>query len=160
MAKPLSEQLADLSISAKKAEDAVAAARKEAQDKVIARREQAHAAAAAAIQKVDRDIKSAGDSVKSAGDAVVNSWRALQAKVSADMDALNAKIALGKHKLDVKHADHHAERLEREASFAVDYAAASMPRKTVPPYRAPPRATALEQAALTLRSKEGQKKAQ
>ena len=50
MAKPLSEQLADLSISAKKAEDAVAAARKEAQDKVIARREQAHAAAAAAIQ--------------------------------------------------------------------------------------------------------------
>jgi hypothetical protein len=133
MAKPLSEQLADLSISAKKAEDAVAAARKEAQDKVIARREQAHAAAAAAIQKVDRDIKSAGDSVKSAGDsvksagdAVVNSWRALQAKVSADMDALNAKIALGKHKLDVKHADHHAERLEREASFAVDYAAASI----------------------------------
>jgi hypothetical protein len=126
MAKPLSEQLADLSISAKKAEDAVAAARKEAQDKIIARREQAHVDAAAAIQKVDRDIKSAGDSVKSAGDAVVNSWRALQAKVSADMDALNAKIALGKHKLDVKHADHHAERLEREASFAVDYAAASI----------------------------------
>jgi hypothetical protein len=109
MAKPLSEQLADLSISAKKAEDAVAAARKEAQDKVIARRKDA----AAAIQKVDRDIKSAGDSVKSAGDAVVNSWRALQAKVSADMDALNAKIALGKHKLDVKqsgYAHHHHGR--------------------------------------------------
>jgi hypothetical protein len=63
MAKPLSEQLSDLSVSAKKAEDAVAAARKEAQEKVIARREQAHTAAAAAIQKVDRDIKSAGDSV-------------------------------------------------------------------------------------------------
>ena len=109
MAKPLSEQLADLSISAKKAEDAVAAARKEAQDKVIARRKDA----AAAIQKVDRDIKSAGDSVKSAGDAVVNSWRALQAKVSADRDALNAKIALGKHKLDVKqsgYAHHHHGR--------------------------------------------------
>jgi hypothetical protein len=108
MAKPLSEQLSDLSVSAKKAEDAVAAARKEAQEKVIARREQAHTAAAAAIQKVDRDIKSAGDSVKSAGDAVVGSWRAFQAKVSADMDALNAKIALGKRTLDVKHAEHRA----------------------------------------------------
>ena len=32
-------------------------------------------------------------------------------KISADMDALNAKIALGKHKPDVKHADHHADRL-------------------------------------------------
>jgi hypothetical protein len=126
MVKPLSEQLADLSVSAKKAEDAVAAAQKEAHDEVIARREQAHAAAAAAIQKVDRDLKSAGDTVKSAGDAVLNSWRALQAKVSADMDALNAKIALGKHKVDINRADHHAERLEREASFAVDYAAASI----------------------------------
>jgi hypothetical protein len=75
---------------------------------------------------VDRDIKSAGDTVKSAGDAVLSSWRALQAKVSADMDALNAKIALGKHNVDVKHADHHAERLEREASFAVDYAVAAI----------------------------------
>ena len=126
MAKPLSEQLSDLSVSAKKAEDAVAAARKEAQEKVIARREQAHTAAAAAIQKVDRDIKSAGDSVKSADDPFIGSWRAFQAKVSADMDALNAKIALGKRTLDVKHAEHHAERLEREASFAVDYAAAAI----------------------------------
>jgi hypothetical protein len=42
------------------------------------------------------------------------------------MDALNAKIAMGKHKVDVNRADHHAERLEREASLAVDYAAASI----------------------------------
>ena len=49
MVKPLSEQLADLSIRAKNAEDAVAAAKKEAHDKVVARREQAHAAATAAM---------------------------------------------------------------------------------------------------------------
>jgi len=68
MAK-LSEQLADLSVRAKHAEDAVSAAQKEAHDKVMARREQARAAATAAAEKVERNIKSAGDSVKSAGDA-------------------------------------------------------------------------------------------
>ena len=45
MVKPLSAQLADLSVRAKNAEDAVAAAQKEAHDKVVARREQAHEAA-------------------------------------------------------------------------------------------------------------------
>ena len=53
MVKPLSAQLADLSVRAKSAEDAVAAAQKEAHDKVVARTEQAHAATAAALQKMD-----------------------------------------------------------------------------------------------------------
>ena len=39
MVKPLSAQLADLSVRAKSAEDAVAAAQKEAHDKVVARTE-------------------------------------------------------------------------------------------------------------------------
>jgi hypothetical protein len=39
MVKSLSAQLADLSVRAKKAEDAVAAAQKEAHDKLSARRE-------------------------------------------------------------------------------------------------------------------------
>ena len=75
MVKPLSAQLADLSVHAKNAEDAVAAAQKEAHDKVVARTEQAHAAATAAIDKVDRDIKSAGNDVTS-------HWNALKTKVS------------------------------------------------------------------------------
>ena len=119
MVKPLSQQLADLSVSAKNAEDAVAAAQKEAHDKVVARRQQAHDAATAAIQKVDRDIKSANDSL-------VANWNALKTKVSADMDAWNAKIAQLKHDRGVKRADNHAERLEWEASFAVDYAVAAI----------------------------------
>jgi hypothetical protein len=44
MPKPLSEQLAELSVRAKHAEDAVAAAKKEARDKVVARKEQARGA--------------------------------------------------------------------------------------------------------------------
>ena len=50
MAKRLSEQLAELSIRAKNAEDAVVAAEKEAHDKVMTRMEQAHAAATAATE--------------------------------------------------------------------------------------------------------------
>src|SRR5215510_14210135 len=58
MAKPLSEQLADLSIRAKNAENAAVAAQKEARDKIMARRDQARAAATSAIEKVNQDIKS------------------------------------------------------------------------------------------------------
>jgi hypothetical protein len=85
MVKPLSAQLADLSVRAKNAEDAVAAAQKEAHDKVVARTEQAHAAATAAIDKVNRDIKSASNDVTS-------HWDALKMKVGADMDAWNARL--------------------------------------------------------------------
>ena len=94
--------------------------RRKRHDKVVARRQQAHRGlATAAIQKVDRDIKSANDNL-------VANWNALKTKVSADMDAWNARIAQLKHDRGVKHADNHAERLEWEASFAVDYAVAAI----------------------------------
>ena len=54
MVKSLSAQLADLSVRAKNAEDAAAAAQKQAHDKAIALRGQARAAATAAIEKVNR----------------------------------------------------------------------------------------------------------
>ena len=53
MPKPLSEQLAELSIRAKHAEDALAAATKEAQDQVEARKEKARAAAMATAEKMN-----------------------------------------------------------------------------------------------------------
>ena len=59
MAKLLSEQLAELSIRAKNAEDAVVAAEKEAHDKVMTRMEQAHAAATAATEN-----RESGDQVR------------------------------------------------------------------------------------------------
>jgi len=86
MAKPLSEQLADLSIRAKNAEDAAVAAQKEARDKIMARRDQARAAATSAIEKVNQDIKSAGDSA-------ARNWAALKAKIAADTDALKVGVA-------------------------------------------------------------------
>jgi hypothetical protein len=78
MAKRLSEQLAELSVRAKNAEDAVAAAQKEAHDKVVARREQAHAAATAATEKVSQELKSVKDTA-------TRNWNALQAKIAADI---------------------------------------------------------------------------
>ena len=51
MPKPLSQQLSDLAVHAKKAEDAIAAAQKESHHKVMARREQTRAAAAAPSDK-------------------------------------------------------------------------------------------------------------
>jgi len=122
----LSEQLADLSVRAKHAEDAVTAAEKEAHEKVMTRREQARAAAAAAIEKVDRNIKSAGNDVKSMGDAAARKWAALQTKITGDLQSVKAGIAQKKHDWDAKRAESQADRLEWEAELAVDYAIAAV----------------------------------
>ena len=119
MAKPLSQQFADLSVRAKNAEDVVAAAQKEAHDKILARREQTRAATEAAVQKMDRDIKSVEDTAS-------QQWGAFKAKVAADMNYMKANIAEFKHERDVNRATNRADRLDREATFAIDYAIASI----------------------------------
>ena len=119
MAKPLSEHLADLSVHAKHAEDALAAAKKEAHDKVVARKEQARAAAAAAAEKVNNDIKSAEDTA-------TRNWNAVRAKIAADINTLKADITHKKHDLDAKRAQNYADQLEWEANVAIDYAIASI----------------------------------
>jgi hypothetical protein len=116
---PLSEQLAELSVHAKHAEDALAAAKKEAHDKVVARTEQARAAATAAAEKVNRDIQSAKDTA-------TRSWSAVRAKIATDINNLKADVAHKKHDLDAKLADKHADQLEWEAGFAFDYAISSV----------------------------------
>jgi hypothetical protein len=119
MAKQLSEQLADLSVRAKHAEDSFAAAQKEAHDKIAVRKQQARAAATTAVEKVNQEIKSAGDSA-------ARDWNTVKAKVAADMSALKADVAETKHEHDVKRAEKRADRLEWEAGFAIDYAIASV----------------------------------
>jgi hypothetical protein len=119
MAKRLSQQLADLSVRAKNAEDALSAAEKEAHGKIETRKEQARAAAAKATEKVNQEIKSVGDTA-------VRNWTAVRTKVAADIDSLKAGIARAKHDVDARHAESHAERLEWEAGVAVDYAIASI----------------------------------
>jgi hypothetical protein len=120
----LSEQLADLSVRAKNAEDAAAAAQKEAHDKIAARREKARLAATAAVAKVNQDLKSTGDSV-------ARDWSTVKAKVAGDVNAMKANVAQVKHDTDVKRAETRADRLEWEAGFAIDYAISSIEQATV-----------------------------
>ena len=119
MVKALSAQLADLSVKAKNAEESAATAQKQAHDKAVALRDQARVAATAAIEKLNQDIKSAGESATS-------QWNVLKTKVAADRDAWNAKVAQLKHEISAKQAEKHAEWLEWEASFAIDYAKAAI----------------------------------
>ena len=117
--KPLSEQLAILSVRAKQAEDAAAAAQKEAHDKVVARVAQAQAAAEQEVQKVNQNIKTASDTASA-------KWNGMKAKIAADMDDLKSKVAQRKHDLSVKRAANYAQLLDEDASFAIDYAISSI----------------------------------
>ena len=119
MAKPISQQLADLSVRAKGTEDAWAAAQKEAHDKIMSRKAQARAAATSAVEKVSNDIKAAGDSV-------ARDWNALKAMMASDMKALKADVLEVKHELDVERAENRADRLEWDAALAIDYAIAAV----------------------------------
>jgi hypothetical protein len=119
MTKRLSEQLADLSVRAKSAEQALDSAEKEAHDKIVARKEQAHAAATKAVEKVNREVKSANDTA-------TRNWSAVKAKIADDVSHLKANVAHAKHEHDVKRAENKADRLEWEAGFAIDYAIAAV----------------------------------
>ena len=119
MTKRLSEQLADLSVRAKSAEQALDSAEKEAHDKVVARKEQAHATATKAVEKVNQEVKSANDTA-------ARNWSAVKAKIADDVNHLKANVAQAKHEHDAKRAENKADRLEWEAGFAIDYAIASV----------------------------------
>jgi hypothetical protein len=115
MLKPLSQQLTDLSVHAKKAEDDYAAAQKETHDKVVARREQLRAVTTQTADKIKQDMKSAKNDASA-------SFSALKSKMSADADALKANVKQWKKGLDVKVAEDNANELEWEAGMAIDYA--------------------------------------
>lgn len=119
MIQPLSQQLADLSVRAKNAEDAIAATSKEGREKIEARKEEARAAAAKATEKVKQEIESARDTA-------VKNWTAVRAKIAADIDSLKAGVAQAKHGADVRQAEGRADRVEWEARVAIDYAVASI----------------------------------
>ena len=119
MVKPLSAQLADLSVRAKNAEDSVAKAQKETHDKLVAVKEKARADVNTALARLDRDIKSAGDDV-------TGLWNSLKAKVAADKSAWDARITQFKHDVSAGLAEDYANQLEWEASFAIAYAEAAI----------------------------------
>lgn len=115
MVTPLSDQLAKMSVQAKKAEDDFAVAKKETHDEMMIRREQLRIATAQSVEKLKQDVTSAGNAISS-------DFSALKAKVSADGETLKANVKRWKKDLDAKRAENWADELEWEASMAIEYA--------------------------------------
>lgn len=115
----LHEHLADLAASAKRAEEAVMAARREPRERVAARREQARASAEAMADKVDKELSTASETF-------TTQWHTLQAKVAADIDRLRHDHCERQRHVSVKRAADRAARLESDAGVAIDYALASI----------------------------------
>jgi hypothetical protein len=113
------EHLADLSASAKRAEEAVVAARRESRDRVAVRREQARVSAAELADRVDRELSTTSDTI-------TTQWHSLQAKVAADIDRLRNDHLDRQRNGNVKRAADRAARLESDACVAIDYALASI----------------------------------
>jgi hypothetical protein len=113
--KPLSEQLADLSARAKKAEEDAAAARKEARDKVEER-----------VDKLERDAQTRAAQVKvattQAKDTVGGQWADLQARTRQQTAKLKADINAKKAEMDAKRAEVKAEDAEDNAELSIAFA--------------------------------------
>ena len=115
MIAKLSDKLAELSVATRKAEDAATNAQKETSNKIEQLRDEAHA---------DAQRRIAGFNAKLSEDNAKASSRldAWKAKGKADIEALKSKIDQKKHMIDVKHKERHADDLETDAAFAIDYA--------------------------------------
>lgn len=110
--KPLSEQLADLSARAKKAEDDAAAARTEARTAIQDRANKLEADAAARRARVDAAATQAKGTVE-------GQWNDLRMTTNKRMATMRADI-------DAKKAEHDAKRAEGKANLAEDSAAAAI----------------------------------
>jgi hypothetical protein len=113
--KPLSQQLADLSGHAKKAEDDAAAARTEAREKIQARVDKLQADSTKRVSKVDATAAAAKD-------AAVEQWTTLQKQIKTDHDRIRADIAANKAEHDKARAGRKAERAENYAAAAIAFA--------------------------------------
>jgi hypothetical protein len=113
--KPLSEQLADLSARAKKAEDDAAAARKEARATIQARVEKLEADATTRSTKMKQ-------SATQAKDTLAVQWADLQTTMKTQRDTIKSDIDARKKEQDAKRAENKADRAEDNAEAAIGFA--------------------------------------
>jgi hypothetical protein len=115
MAKPVSEQLGDLSVRAKKAEDEAAAAKTKAAAQIQQREDQIKADAAKRKANMDQSISNAQDTV-------VSTWDGLTTRVQSDVDGIRAKIDYKKYEHDREKAAKAADDAEENAARAINFA--------------------------------------
>jgi ribulose 1,5-bisphosphate carboxylase large subunit-like protein len=113
--KPLSQQLSDLSVRAKKAETDAAAAKTEEHAKIEARVQKLHADADARTAKVDA-------AAAAAKDKSVEQWTTLQKQIKAHNERVRADIAANKAEHDAARAVRKADRAEDNAAAAIAFA--------------------------------------
>ena len=116
---PLSQQLAELSNQAKKAEDRVAKAQSETRERVDERREKASREAQSALDRVN-------DSVSRASEGTKAHFAQLKSKVDTDFQRIEANASDRKAKLESWQADNYASDKLDDAQAAINYAIASV----------------------------------
>jgi hypothetical protein len=115
MVKPLSQQLSELSVRAKKAEDDFAAA----QGKASAQLQQTEAEIKAAAQQRKANMDRA---VTAGHDTVVSTWDGLTTKMQSDIDGLRTKIDVKKYEHNKEKAAEAATDAEVNATRAINFA--------------------------------------
>jgi ribulose 1,5-bisphosphate carboxylase large subunit-like protein len=113
--KPLSEQLSDLSIRAKKAETDATTAKTEAHSKIEARVQKLHTDADARTAKMEA-------AATAAKDKTVEQWTTLQKQIKTHNEKVRADIAANKAEHDAARADRKADRAEDNAAAAIAFA--------------------------------------
>lgn len=117
--KPLSEQLANLSVEAKHAEDRARKAQTEAKERLEQRREHVREETEAALDKVKSGLS------RASADAQLRS-RQLKSKVDSDFEHLKDRHEERKRKLEAWQANNYATDKEADAEALINYAIASV----------------------------------
>jgi hypothetical protein len=117
--QPLSQQLSELSASAKKAEDRAATAQSEIKERVQQHLEEAHREAAAALDRVSQGVEHATEGTKT-------HFAELKAKVASDMERMREDASSRRSKFEAWQARNYADDKAADAEAAITYAVAAI----------------------------------
>ncbi len=116
--KPLSQQLAQLSVEAKNAEEHAAKAQSDAKEHLERRRDQVQDETRAALDKVSQKLSQAGADTQAR-------TQQMKTKVNSDLEQLKQRSSEQARKFEAWQANNFANDKEADASSAIDYAIAA-----------------------------------
>lgn len=119
MMKPLSQQLADLSVQAKNTEVRVSKAQSEAKEHLQQQRQRLRDETEEALEKINTGL------TRASADAQVRA-RQLKSKVESDLEQIKQRAAESGHKFEAWQADNYATDKEADAAACIDYAIVSV----------------------------------
>ncbi len=115
MPKPISDQLADLSVRAKDAEDSFATTKAAGIEKIQKREDEIQAAR-------NRRAEESRQQYLKAQASMASVWSDLSNKVKSDVENVRAKIDVKKQENDLDRAIKRADQAEENAMMAIDFA--------------------------------------